>query len=156
MVIIVVMMKKSVLLLSNAKLSSISISFPMREGAVKFRILPIDRKNCFAFKLLAKDGKMAWCINTTDVAMVLRAVFVAMPGSLAVMTNKVVVRIGGYDGDVRCCGGHCGCRIFAITRGKVRRGRSRGMCDSCSMSSSGRASTMHSSEWMHWLIKRRG
>jgi hypothetical protein len=102
MVIVVVAMKKSVLLLSDTKLSGIMISFPMREGAIKFRILPVDRKNCFAFKLLAKDGKMAWCINMTDAAMILRAVLVTMPRSSAVMTNKVVVRISGYDSDARC------------------------------------------------------
>jgi hypothetical protein len=101
MVIVVVTMKKSVLLLSNTKLSSIVVSFPMTEGIIKFGILPINRKNCFAFKLLAKDGEMTWCISTTDAAMIPRAVLLAMPRSTAVTTNEVVVGISGYNGDMR-------------------------------------------------------
>jgi len=40
-----------------------------------------------------------------------------------------------------------------IMHGKVGRGRSRGVCDSCSMGGSGRVSTMHSSEWTGRFIK---
>jgi hypothetical protein len=141
-IIVVVTVKESILLLGNAKLRSITISFPMREGAIKFRILPIDRKDCFAFKLLAKDGKVTWCINTTDMAMILRAVLVMMPGGMTIATDEVVVRVSGYDGDVGCCGGRRGCRVFVIMHGNVGRGRSGCTCNTCSMGVSGGASAL--------------
>jgi hypothetical protein len=137
MVIVVVTVKKSILLLSNAKFCSITISFPTREGTIKFRILPIDRKDCFAFKLLAKDGKVTWCVNVADRTMILRAVLVTMPRSAAVTTNEVVVRVGGYNGDAGHCGGHWECRMFVIACGKVGRGRSGCTCNTCSAGVSG-------------------
>jgi hypothetical protein len=137
MVIVIVMVKKSILLLSNTKLCSVTISFPMREGAIKFRIFPVDRKDCFAFKLLAEDGKVTWCINMADMTMILRPVLVMMPRSMAVMTDEVIVRVGGYDGDAGHCGGHQGCRMFAIMCSKVRRGRGRCTCNTCSAGGSG-------------------
>jgi hypothetical protein len=140
-IIVIVTVKEGILLLGNAKLRSIVISFPAREGAIKFRILPIDRKDCFAFKLFAKDGKVTWCINTTDTAMIFRAVLVMMPRNTTIATDEVIVRVGGYNGDSGCCGGRQGCRAFAITRGSVRRGRSGCACNTCSMGGSGRAST---------------
>jgi hypothetical protein len=105
MVIVVVTVKKSILLLSNAKLCSIVISFPMREGAIKFRILPVNRKDYFAFKLLAKDGKVARCISMADAAVVLGAVLMTMSGGMTVTTDKVVVRVSGYNGDMGHRGG---------------------------------------------------
>jgi len=142
MVTVVVTMKESVLLLSNTEVHSISVSLPTSEGAIEFWILPVDRKDSFAFKLFTEDGEMAWCVNATNAAVVLRAVLVTMPGSATVTTNKVIVRVSGYDGDTGCGGGHWGRRAFVITVGKVGRGRSRGTCDSCSMGVSRRTSMM--------------
>jgi hypothetical protein len=139
-IIVIVMVKEGILLLSNTKLCSIAISFPAREGTIKFRILPIDRKDCFAFKLLAKDGKVTWCINMTDTAMIFRAVLVTMPGGTTIATDEVVVRVGGYNGDAGCYGGCRRCRAFAIACGSVGRGRSGYMCNTCSTGGSGRAS----------------
>jgi hypothetical protein len=55
MVIVVISVKKSILLLSNAKVRGILVSFPMSEGAVKFGILPVNRKDSFTFKLFTED-----------------------------------------------------------------------------------------------------
>jgi hypothetical protein len=133
MVIVIVMVKKSFLLLSNAKLRSVTISFPMREGTVEFRILPVDMKDCFTFKLLAKDGEVTRCINTADTTVVLRAVLVTMPRITTVTTNEVVVRVGGYDGDVGCCSRCQGCRTLVIMGGMIGRGRSGCACNVCPM-----------------------
>jgi hypothetical protein len=141
-VIVIVTVEKSLLFLSNTKLCSVAISFPMREGAIKFRILPIDRKDCFTFKLLAKDGKVTWCVNTADTTMILRAMLVTMPGSTTVMTDEIVVGVGSYDGDAGCCGGHWGCRPFMITCGNVGRGRSGCTCNTCSAGRSRGTSTL--------------
>jgi hypothetical protein len=70
----------------------------MRKGAVKFRILPVNREDCFTIKLLAEDREVAWSINVTYAAMIFRAVFVTMPGGMTVATNEVV-GVSGYDGD---------------------------------------------------------
>jgi hypothetical protein len=59
-------MKKSVLLLSDAEFCSISVSLPMSKGTIEFQVLPVDRKNSFAFKLFTEDGEMTWCIDVTD------------------------------------------------------------------------------------------
>jgi hypothetical protein len=155
MITVIVTVKEGVLLLSDAKIHSISVSLPMGEGAIKFWILPVDRKDSFAFKLFTEDGEMTWCIGATDVAVILRAVLVTMPGVATVTTNEVIVGVGGYDGDAGHGRGRWGCRAFMITVGKVRRGRSRGTCDSCSMGGSGRASTMRSLEGVRWFIKWR-
>jgi hypothetical protein len=155
MVTVIVTMKEGVLLLSDANIRSISVSLPMGKGAIKFWILPVDRKDSFAFKLFTEDGEMAWCIFATDAAMVLRAMFVTVPGGATVTTDKVIVRVGGYDGDAGCGGGRWGCRTFAITVGKVGRGRSGGTCDSRSTGGSRRVSTMRSSEGVRWFIKWR-
>jgi hypothetical protein len=130
MVAVIVTMEESVLLLSNTKLRSISISFPTSKGAIEFWILPVDREDSFAFKLFAEYGEMAWCVNATDAAMVLRAVLVTMSRGATVATNKIVVGVGGYDGDAGCGGGCRRRRTFAITVGKVGRGRSGGTCNS--------------------------
>jgi hypothetical protein len=114
----------------------------MREGAIKLRILPVNRKDCFAFKLFAKDGKVAGCVNKADMTMVLRAVLVTMPRSSTVATDEVVVGVGGYDGDAGCYGGHRGCRTFTIMCSKVGRGRSGCMCNTCSAGDSRRMSTL--------------
>jgi hypothetical protein len=55
MVVVIVIVQESVLLLCNTKVRSITISFPTRKGAVEFRILPVNRKDGFAVKLLAED-----------------------------------------------------------------------------------------------------
>jgi hypothetical protein len=131
MVTVIVTMKEGVLLLGNTKVRSISVSLPTSKGAIKFWILPINGKDSFTFKLFAEDGEMAWCVNATDAAVVLRAIFVTMPRIATVTTNEIVVGVGGYDGDAGRGGGHRGCRAFAIAVGKVGRGRSGGTCDSC-------------------------
>jgi hypothetical protein len=141
-VVVTVMVKKSILLLSNTKLRSIAIGFPTRESTIKFRIFPIDRKDCFTFKLLAKDGKVTWCVNMADMTVILRAILVTMPGVATVVTDKVVVRVGGYDGDAGRCGGCWGHRMLVIMCGKVRRGRSRCMCNACSTGGSGGTSAL--------------
>jgi hypothetical protein len=146
MVAVVIMVKKSVLLLSDAEIHHIFLSFPASEGAIKFGVLPVNRKNSFAFKLFTKDGEMAWCVDATDAAVILRAVFVTVPGSATVTTNKIVVGVGGYDGDAGRSGGRWGRRAFAIMVGKVGRGRSGGTCISSSTGGPGRASTMCSVE----------
>jgi hypothetical protein len=130
MVTVIVTMKESVLLLSNTEVRSISVSLPTSEGAIKFWILPIDRKDSFTFKLFTEDGEVAWCVNATDAAMVLRTMFVTMPGRATVTTNEVIVRVGGYDGDAGRGRGRWGRRAFTITVGKVGRGRSGGTCNS--------------------------
>jgi hypothetical protein len=98
---------------------------------------------------------MAWCIGMTDVTVILWAVLVTVPRGMTVMTDEVVVRVSGYDGDAGCCRGRWGCRMFMIMVGKVGRGRSGGTCDSCSMGVSRRTSTMRSSEGVCWFIKWR-
>jgi len=128
MVTVIVTMKESVLLLSNAEVRSISVSLPTSGGAIEFWILPVDRKDSFTFKLFTEDGEMAWCVNATDAAVVLRAVLVTMSGGATVTANKVIVGVGGYDGDAGCGRGRWGRRVFAITVGKVGRGRSGGTC----------------------------
>jgi hypothetical protein len=128
MVTVIVTMKESVLLLSNTEVHCISVSLPTSEGTIEFWILPVDRKDSFAFKLFTEDGEMVWCVDATNMAVVLRAVLVTMPGSATVMTNKVIVGVGGYDGDAGHGGGRWGRRAFAITVGKVGRGRSGGTC----------------------------
>jgi hypothetical protein len=155
MVTVIVMMEKSILLLSNAEVCSIFVGLPMSEGAIEFRVLPIDRKNSFAFKLLTEDREVAWCVNMTDTTMILWAVLVMVPKGTTVTTDKVVVGVGGYDGDTGCSGGRWGCRAFMIAVGKVGRGRSGGTCNSSSTGISRRASTMRSSEGVHWFVKWR-
>jgi hypothetical protein len=130
MVTVIVTMKKSVLLLSDAEIRSILVSFPTSKGAIEFRIFPVDRKNGFTLELFTEDREMAWCVGTTDTAVILWAMLVTVPMGATVMTDEVVVRVGGYHSDVGRCGGHQGRRMFAITVGKVGRGRSGGMCDS--------------------------
>jgi len=130
MVTVIVTMKEGVLLLSDAKIRSISVSFPTGKGAIKFWVLPVDRKDSFTFKLFTEDGEMAWCVDATDAAVILGAVFVTVTRVVTVTTNEVVVRVSGYDGDAGCGGGCRGCRAFAITVGKVGRGRSGGTCNS--------------------------
>jgi hypothetical protein len=98
---------------------------------------------------------MAWCIDTTDTTVILWAMLVTVPRSTTVMTDEVVVRVGGYDGDVGHCRGRWGHRTFVITVGKVGRGRSGGTCNLHSACVSRRASTMHSSEGMCWFVKWR-
>jgi hypothetical protein len=98
-VTVIVMVKKSVLLLSDAKFHRIPVSLPMSKGAIEFRVLPVNRKNSFTFKLFTEDGEMAWCIDVTDAAMILWAMLVTMPRGMTVTTDKVVVRVSGYDGD---------------------------------------------------------
>jgi hypothetical protein len=100
MVIVIVSVKKSVLLLSDAEVHSISISFPMSKGTIEFWVLPVDRKNSFALKLFTEDGEMAWCIGMTDTTVVLWAVLVMVPGGTTAATDEVVVRVGSYDGNM--------------------------------------------------------
>jgi hypothetical protein len=152
---VIVMMKKSILLLSDAEVCSILVSLPMSKGAIEFRVLPVDRKNSFAFKLSTEDREVTWCIDTTDAAVILWVVLVMVPGGTTVMTDKVVVGISGYDGDTGCGGRHWGCRVFMIMVGKVGRGRSGGACNSCSMGVSGRTSVVRSSERVRWFVKWR-
>jgi len=130
MVTVIVTMKEGVLLLSNAEIRSISVSFPAGKGAIKFWILPVDRKDSFTFKLFTEDGEMVWCVDATDAAVILGAVFVTVTRVMTVTTNKIVVGVSGYDGDAGRGGGCRGCRVFAITVGKVGRGRSGGTCNS--------------------------
>jgi hypothetical protein len=130
MVMVIVTMKEGVLLLSDAKIRSISVSFPTGEGAIKFWILPVDRKDSFTFKLFTENGEMARGVDTTDAAVIFGAVFVTVTRVVTVTTNKVVVGVGGYDGDAGRGGGCRGCRAFAIAVGKVGRGRSGGTCNS--------------------------
>jgi hypothetical protein len=132
MIAVVITMKKGILLLSDAEICRIFISFPTSESAIKLGVLPVDRKNSFAFKLFTKDGEIARCIDTTDVAMIFGAVFVMVTRIATVMTNKIVVGVSNYDGDAGRGGGCRGCRAFAIAVGKVGRGRSGGTCNSCS------------------------
>jgi hypothetical protein len=153
MVTIVITVKKGILLLSDAEVCRIFISFPASEGAIKLGVLPVDRKNSFAFKLFTKDGEMARRIDATDAAVIFGAVFVTVTRVATVTTNKIVDGVGGYDGDAGCSRGRWRRRAFTITVGKVRRGRSGGTCNSCSTGGSGRASTMRSSEGVRWFIK---
>jgi hypothetical protein len=146
-VIVMVTVKKSILLLGDAEVRGISVSFPTSKGAIEFWVFPVDRKDSFALKLFTENGEVAWCIGTTDTTVILWAILVTMPRVTTVTTDKVVVGISGYDGDVGR--GRRGRRMFTIAVGKV----GRGTCDSCSMGVSRRASTMHSSEGMHWFIK---
>jgi hypothetical protein len=132
MIVVIITMKESILLLSDAEVCRIFISFPASESAVKLRVLPVDRKNSFAFKLFTKDGKMAWRVDTTDATMIFGAVFMTVTRIVTVTTNKIVVGVSGYDGDAGCGRGCRGCRAFAIAVGKVGRGRSGGTCNSCS------------------------
>jgi hypothetical protein len=83
---------------------------------------------------------MAWCIGTTD---------------MTVTTDKVVVGISGYEGYVGRHSRCRGCRTFMIAVGKIGRGRSGGMSNSCSTGVSRRASTMRSSEGVCWFVKWR-
>jgi hypothetical protein len=99
MVTVIVSVEKSVLLLSDTKVCGVSVSLPTSKGAVEFQILPVDRKNSFAFKLFTEDGEVAWCIGMTDTTVILWAVLVTMPGGMTVVTDKVVVGVGGYNGD---------------------------------------------------------
>jgi hypothetical protein len=155
MITIIVTVKKSILLLGDAKFHSISVSLPMSKGAIEFRVFPVDRKNSFTFKLFTEDGEVARCVDTTDAAVILWAVLVTVPGVTTVMTYEVVVGVSGYDGDTGRCGGHWGCRAFMITVGKIGRGRSGGTCDPHSVCVSRRASMMCSSEGVCWFIKWR-
>jgi len=102
MVTVIVMMKKSILLLSDTEIRSISVSLPMSESSIEFWVLPVDRKNSFTLKLFTEDGEVAWCIGMTDATVILWAMFVTMPRSVTVMTDNVVVGVGGYDGDAGC------------------------------------------------------
>jgi hypothetical protein len=139
-IIVIVTVKEGILLLGNAKLRSIAISFPAREGTIKFRILPIDRKDCFAFKLLVKDREVTRCINTTDTAMIFRAVLVTMPGSMTVATDEVlsgsVVTMVMQDA-VEGVGDAEHSRLCVVVSG----GEGADVCNTCSMGGSGRAST---------------
>jgi hypothetical protein len=99
-VTIIVTVKKSVLLLSNAEFRSISVVLPTSKGTIEFQVLPVDRKNSFTFKLFTEDREVAWCIGMTDMTVILWAVLVTMPSGMTVMTDEVIVRVGGYDGDV--------------------------------------------------------
>jgi hypothetical protein len=155
MVTVIVAVKKSVLLFSDAEVHGISVSFPTIKGAIEFQVFPVDRKDSFALKLFTEDGEMAWCIGMTDTTVVLWVVLVAVPRVMTVTTDEVVVGISGYDGDAGRCSRHWGCRMFTIVVSKIRRGRSGGMSDSCSMGVSRRASTMRSSEGVCWFIKWR-
>jgi len=155
MVTVIVLVKKSILLLSDAEVRSIPVSFPTSKSDIEFRVLPVDRKNSFAFKLFTEDREVAWCIGTTDTTVILWAVLVTVPRGMTVATDEVVVGVSGYDGDVGCCGGRRGHRAFTIVVGKVRRGRSGGTCNSCSTGVSRRASMMCSSEGVCWFIKWR-
>jgi hypothetical protein len=130
MVIVIVTMKEGILLLSDAKVRSISVSLPAGKGAIKFWVLPVDRKNSFTFKLLAEDGEMTRCIGVTDAAVIFGAVFVTVTRVVTVTTNEIVGGVSGYDGDTGRRRGCRGCRAFTITVGKVGRGRSRGTCNS--------------------------
>jgi hypothetical protein len=98
---------------------------------------------------------MAWYIGMTDTTVILWAILVTVPRVMTVTTDEVVVRISGYDGDVGCRSRRRGCRTFTIAVGKVRRGRSGGMCDSCSTGVCGRTSMVCSSEGVCWFIKWR-
>jgi hypothetical protein len=155
MVAVIVTVKKSVLLFGDAEVRSISISFPTSKGTIEFQVFPIDRKDSFALELFTEDGEMAWCIGMTDTTVILWAILVTMPRVTTVTTDKVIVGIGGYNGDTGCGSGRQGCRTFTIVVGKVRRGRSGGTCNSCSMGVSRRASTMRSSEGVGWFVKWR-
>jgi hypothetical protein len=155
MVTIIVTVKKSVLLLGDAEFCGISVSLPTSKGAIEFRVLPVDRKNSFALKLFTEDKEMAWCIGMTDTAVILWAMLVTVPGGMTVVTNEVIVGVGGYNGDTGHCGGRWGCRAFTIAVGKVGRGRSGGMCNSCSIGVSRRVSTMCSLEGVCWFVKWR-
>jgi hypothetical protein len=132
MVAVVITMKKSILLLSDAEICRIFISFPASESTIKLGVLPVDRKNSFAFKLFTKDGEMAQRVDATDTAVIFGAVFATVTRVATVTTNEIVVGVSGYDGDAGRGGGCRGCRAFTIAVGKVGRGRSRGTCNSCS------------------------
>jgi len=99
MVIVIVSVEKSVLLLSDAEVCGISVSLPTSKGAIEFQVLPVDRKNSFALKLFTEDREMAWCIGMTDMTVILWAVLVMVPRGTTVATDKIVVRVSGYDGD---------------------------------------------------------
>jgi len=130
MIIVIVTMKEGILFLGDAKVRSIFVSFPAGKGAIKFWILPVDRKDSFAFKLFTEDREMARCVDATDAAVIFGAVFVTVTRVVTVTTNKIVVGVSGYDGDAGRGGGCRGCRAFTITVGKVGRGRSGGTCNS--------------------------
>jgi hypothetical protein len=55
MIVIIILVKKSVLLFGDTKVSSITISFPARESTVKFGILPVNGKNHFSVQLLTEN-----------------------------------------------------------------------------------------------------
>jgi len=100
--------------------------------------------------LLAKDGKVAWCINA---AVVLGTVFVMMAGISTVMADKVIVGVGSYNGDMGCGGGCWGCRAFTIMCGTIRRGRSRCTCNTCLMGRSGGVSPLGSMKLMGRFVE---
>jgi hypothetical protein len=100
MIIIRVMLKKSILLFRGATVSSISVCFPMCKGAIKFRILPINRKVGFTTQLLAKDGEVSWCILATYLTIVFWAVLMMMTSNFAIMAYKVVVWVSLHYGDL--------------------------------------------------------
>jgi hypothetical protein len=154
MVTVVVAVEKSVLLLSDAEVRGILVSFPTSKGAIEFWVLPVDR-NSFALKLFTEDGEVVWCVGTTDTTVILWAMLVTVPRSSTVATDEVVVGVSGYDGDARRCGGCRGCRALPISVGKIGRGRSGGTCDSRPMGVSRRASTMRSLEGVCWFVKWR-
>jgi len=152
MVIVKVPIKKSILLLQDTEVGSIMISLPMREGTIELGIFPINGKNRFTFKLLAKDREVAWCINTADATVVARAVLMTMTRVPTIMTDKIIVRVGSYDGDAGCGGGRWGCRMFAITHGMVGRGRSGCACNTCLMCGSRGTSSLRSPKLVHRFI----
>jgi hypothetical protein len=155
MVTVIVMVKEGILLFSDAEVRSISVSFPMSKSAIEFWVFPIDRKDSFALKLFTEDREVAWCIGTTDTTVIFWAVLVTVPRVTTVTTDEVVVGISGYDGDARCRDRYWGCRTFMIAVGKVGKGRSGGTCNSGSTGGSRGASTVRSSEGVHWFIKWR-
>jgi hypothetical protein len=123
----------------------------MRKGTVRFGILPVNGKNCLSVQLLTEDWEMPWHILGTDTAVIGGAVFVMMAGSTAVVTNKVVFRVGGYNGDARCQGDRRG-RVVMVTLG---RGRSRCVCNTCKVGGSWRVPLMDSAWWGRWFHRNR-
>jgi hypothetical protein len=155
MVTVIVAVKKSVLLFSDAKVRGISVSFPTSKSAIELWVFPVDRKDSLTLKLFTEDREVAWCIGTTDTTVILWAILVTVPRVTTVTTDEVVVRISGYDGDAGRCSRRWGSRAFMITVGKVGRGRSGGTCDSCSTGVSRGTSTVRSSEGVCWFIEWR-
>jgi hypothetical protein len=90
MVIVMVLVQKIILFFHNTEFSGIVINFPTRKGAVKYGILPINRKDHFSVKVFTKDGEVARRISVAYMTVIVGTVFVMMSRGMTVATDEVV------------------------------------------------------------------